>query len=72
MSNNSQLNNNGNKVNDLTSQSFICRKTINFIKKCIKNREEKSENKEGDVEEYKYITNKEIEMIENYEKTVDI
>ena len=72
MSNNSQLNNNGNKGNELTSQSFISRKTINFIKKCIKIREEKNEDKEGDIEEYKYVTNKEIEMIEEFEKTVNI
>lgn len=64
---NINLQNNGENENNVNSQSLISKKTINFIKKYLRDIEEKDE----DII-YKYNTNEEIYPIEEFEKTIVI
>ena len=60
-------NNVDNESNSINPQSLISKKTINFIKKYLRDREEKE-----DDNIYKYNTNEEINSIEEFEKTIVI
>ena len=65
--NNINLQNNGENESKGNPQSLISKKTINFIKKYLR---EKEENNENDI--YKYDTSEEINPIEEFEKTIVI
>ena len=65
--NNINLQNNGENESKGNPQSLISKKTINFIKKYLR---EKEENNDSDI--YKYDTNEEINSIEEFEKTIVI
>ena len=66
-------NNSGNLQNNIENeekknpQSLISSKTINFIKKYFSEREDKES-----FEEYNYETNNEVNIIEEFEKTISI
>ena len=64
---NINLQNNGENETKGNPQSLISKKTINFIKKYLR---EKEENNENDT--YKYDTNEEINLIEEFEKNIVI
>ena len=65
--NNINLQNNGDNENNGNSQSLISKKTINLIKKYLRDKDEKDE----DII-YKYNTNDEISPIEEFEKNIVI
>jgi hypothetical protein len=65
--NNINLQNNGENENSGNPQSLISKKTISFIKKYLRDKEEKDEDLI-----YKYNTNDEICPIEEFEKTIVI
>ena len=65
--NNINLQNNGENENSGNPQSLISKKTISFIKKYLRDKEEKDEEVN-----YKYNTNDEICPIEEFEKTIVI
>ena len=65
--NNINLQNNDENENKGNPQSLISKKTMNFIKKYLREKEEKDEN---DI--YKYETSDEINPIEEFEKTIVI
>ena len=65
--NNLNLQNNAENESKINPQSLISKKTINFIKKYLRDKEEKDE--EG---MYKYNTNEEINSIEEFEKNIVI
>jgi predicted nucleotidyltransferase len=65
--NNINLQNNGENENKGNPQSLISKKTINFIKKYFADREDKD-----NFEEYNYETNNEVNIIEEFEKTISI
>lgn len=65
--NNINLQNNDENENKGNPQSLISKKTMNFIKKYLREKEEKDEN---DI--YKYDTSEEINPIEEFEKTIVI
>ena len=60
-------NNVDNESNSINPQSLISKKTINFIKKYLRDREEKD-----DDNIYKYNTNEEINSMEEFEKNIVI
>ena len=65
--NNINLQNNGDNENNGNSQSLISKKTINLIKKYLRDKDEKDE----DII-YRYNTNDEISSIEEFEKNIVI
>ena len=65
--NSGNLQNNNDSENKANPQTLISKKTINFIKKYLAEKEDKD-----NYEEYKYKTNDEVNAIEEFEKTIVI
>ena len=65
--NSGNLQNNNENEEKRNPQSLISSKTINFIKKYFAERDDKE-----NFEEYKYETNNEVNIIEEFEKTISI
>ena len=61
------LQNNNESENKANPQTLISKKTIDFIKKYLAEKEDKE-----NCEEYKYETNNEVNVIEEFEKTIVI
>ena len=65
--NSGNLQNNNESENKGNPQGLISKKTISFIKKYLAEREDKD-----NYEDYKYETNNEVNLIEEFEKTIVI
>jgi hypothetical protein len=65
--NSGNLQNNNESENKGNPQGLISKKTISFIKKYLAEREDKE-----NYEDYKYETNNEVNLIEEFEKTIVI